>query len=728
VCSRFIRILCLALISSAVQQAFSASLLPSITGAFIAVNGREHGTKIYLIDGTTQTPSVMISGDTLTKYTGASGSAWVSQTRFSPDGSQLCFTYYYGKGSGYGLALMTADNNGRNVAKVCDLHWGQNQSDPWYVLTSWCTDGYIYWSECTDTIWRVSPVAKQPQAYWCNVGVTGYHTDHVTYGNYVEALSVSRDGTIGASSNGGVVHALDLVNKDTLRTCHGGCRGAISTNGDVLIHWLTAAYLIYPPGGVYNPDNAFMSVTALQNVRDCNDITYNFAPECAAAPKSGNRVWMYRGACNSNEWMIGQGDGNLANIGVLSNMNTSDWMLLPGYNAFDFWLGTLPPPPAAAPRIALDSTQLDFIATGSTPPAVKVVHVSNTGIGTLADVTVAENASWLTVTRAGSGNTQTLSNAVDQSGLTKGAYTTTVTVSGGGANNSAAYAVTLNVGSAVSAPTSLAASPNGANVGLTWQDNAGDENGYVIQRSTSSTWTTIKLLPANAISYVDSNLAAATYSYRVCAFAGTDTSGYSNTASASVSPVITITVTKPSAGEILPAGSTYPVKWTSQNSDGVYLEYSLDAGLTWARMFPTRGSIRPTDVDWQDMSWTVPDTVSTTCLLHVVEYANHAISGQSGSFAISRTNGMVLPGRQGISGNVQQILVGKMLLSVMLPARTVHDALRTVTVFDSRGCMVERASTRGACVAVRASLKRGVYLLAVRTEGMKTLTRKLLVQ
>jgi fibronectin type 3 domain-containing protein len=86
------------------------------------------------------------------------------------------------------------------------------------------------------------------------------------------------------------------------------------------------------------------------------------------------------------------------------------------------------------------------------------------------------------------------------------------------------------------APTNLTASaiPHGR-VNLTWTDNATNETGYFVERSTnaSSGFSQIATLGANSTSYQDSSLTAGTtYYYRVRDANSGQYSGYSNTASA----------------------------------------------------------------------------------------------------------------------------------------------------------------------------------------------------
>lgn len=84
-------------------------------------------------------------------------------------------------------------------------------------------------------------------------------------------------------------------------------------------------------------------------------------------------------------------------------------------------------------------------------------------------------------------------------------------------------------------PSGLAATANSSSqITLTWVDNANNEDGFTLERSTDgSSFTPIATVAANATGGVDTALAAATtYYYRVRAFNGVGPSAYSNTASA----------------------------------------------------------------------------------------------------------------------------------------------------------------------------------------------------
>jgi hypothetical protein len=106
-----------------------------------------------------------------------------------------------------------------------------------------------------------------------------------------------------------------------------------------------------------------------------------------------------------------------------------------------------------------------------------------------------------------------------------------------GANNSGysntASATTLSPPAAPSNLVATAANSKGR-INVTWTDNATNEGGFKIERSTDGVnFTQIAQLPANTQSYSNGGLTkGVTYYYRVRAYEGPNHSAYSNTASA----------------------------------------------------------------------------------------------------------------------------------------------------------------------------------------------------
>jgi hypothetical protein len=95
---------------------------------------------------------------------------------------------------------------------------------------------------------------------------------------------------------------------------------------------------------------------------------------------------------------------------------------------------------------------------------------------------------------------------------------------------------------APAAPYGLSAIAAGtASINLTWADASTNEGGFRIERATGGgSFSLVASLGANTTSYVNTGLTAATaYSYRVQAYNTAGSSGYSNTATATTSPVTT---------------------------------------------------------------------------------------------------------------------------------------------------------------------------------------------
>jgi Concanavalin A-like lectin/glucanases superfamily/Fibronectin type III domain/Lysyl oxidase len=101
---------------------------------------------------------------------------------------------------------------------------------------------------------------------------------------------------------------------------------------------------------------------------------------------------------------------------------------------------------------------------------------------------------------------------------------------------SAHYAAAGGSPAPVAAPSALTATAKSTSqIALQWTDNASNETGFVVERSTSSTFSSpvTATVGANTTTYSDGGLAESTnYFFRVKAVNGAESSAYSNTASA----------------------------------------------------------------------------------------------------------------------------------------------------------------------------------------------------
>jgi hypothetical protein len=136
------------------------------------------------------------------------------------------------------------------------------------------------------------------------------------------------------------------------------------------------------------------------------------------------------------------------------------------------------------------------------------------------------------------------------------------------------------------APTNLSAtSASTSQINLVWTDNASNETGYKVERSTDgNTYAPLVTLGAGVTSYSNTGLAAATkYYYRVYAYNGAGNSGYSNVANA------TTGTTPPNAPGGLTAtavsSSQINLAWTdnASNESGFKVERSPD-GISFTQI------------------------------------------------------------------------------------------------------------------------------------------------
>jgi hypothetical protein len=156
------------------------------------------------------------------------------------------------------------------------------------------------------------------------------------------------------------------------------------------------------------------------------------------------------------------------------------------------------------------------------------------------------------------------------------------------------YSVSFTIsGTIPTAPSNLTATAASSSViNLTWNDDANNETGFYIERSTASgsSFSQIASVGANVTSYQNTGLSASTtYYYRVRAYNGLGSSAYSNEASAT---------TYPGSGEILRewwsgiTGAAVSDLTSSPNypghPNGRGLIANLEGPVNWADNYGTR--------------------------------------------------------------------------------------------------------------------------------------------
>ena len=182
---------------------------------------------------------------------------------------------------------------------------------------------------------------------------------------------------------------------------------------------------------------------------------------------------------------------------------------------------------------------------------------------------------------------------------------------------------TVTIGTPPLAPTNLVATlQTGPQVRLTWRDNATNENGFVIERSSDGVnFTQIATAPARNntgnVTFTDTTVrnatAGATYTYRVAAGNVAGLSAYSNNAAIAV-PLPGVPLTPTNLAGTLITGPQISLTWrdNANNETGFVLERSTDGTnftfLANAPAFSGTGTVTFTDTTIQkaatDVSYT----------------------------------------------------------------------------------------------------------------------------
>jgi hypothetical protein len=187
--------------------------------------------------------------------------------------------------------------------------------------------------------------------------------------------------------------------------------------------------------------------------------------------------------------------------------------------------------PILPPAISLSASTATFSATqGGTNPAPQAIDVTNSGGGTLDDLTSAtiytagQPTGWLTAALAGPAAPTKLNLSAATGALVAGTYTAIVEVRSAKANNSPrTVSVTFQVNPipAPAAPTGLQANEQGrTSILLNWNDNSTDETRFEVQRAASSSgpFVVVATLQPNTTQYLDTGLTRDTrYWYRIAA-------------------------------------------------------------------------------------------------------------------------------------------------------------------------------------------------------------------
>lgn len=184
----------------------------------------------------------------------------------------------------------------------------------------------------------------------------------------------------------------------------------------------------------------------------------------------------------------------------------------------------------------------------------------------------------------------------------------------------------------ITTPAITVTSPNGGEVFtgntyeyITW--NTSGLSSYVKLEYTTnngSTWNLISNGAYNSGSYnwYVPNVSSSTVKVRVTDYYLTTATDESNNTFTINQAPASIIVTSPNGGEEWAATSQHYITWNSSSVSAFKIEYSTNGGASW-------NTIVASTSNNGSYLWTLPNTVSTTCLVRVSDASNSAIFDQS---------------------------------------------------------------------------------------------------
>jgi hypothetical protein len=275
------------------------------------------------------------------------------------------------------------------------------------------------------------------------------------------------------------------------------------------------------------------------------------------------------------------------------------------------------------------------------------------------------------------------------------------------------------------APTSLnAAAITYGIIDLSWHDNANNETGYTLQRTTDTTasWANAAILPANTTSDSDSELVDGTkYFYRLFASNSAGNSGFSNVTSA-------ITPMRPptnlSATQI--AGGAIKLTWQDNSSSeiGYYIERKVGSSGTYAVIDSVAANV--------SLFTDTKGVPGNDYFYRVRGYNSFVTSAYSNEVNLTITgikaNGTGIPDKFDVSQNYPNPFNPTTIITYQVPVSSVV----TLKVYDMLGkeirTLVNERKSAGfySAVFVASNLPSGVYFYRMQA-GKYSETKKLTV-
>ena len=517
---------------------------------------------------------------------------------FSPDGRRIIYAHW--NGSSWELVRMNRDGSARTV-----LTSGLGE----FISISWrAPNRVIFTQNKAQQLWEINPDTGDVAIFYTTAAGNDFWTVSVST-DLTRMTFYSRLATRGIWQADIPNHIEAFVDP--------GCGNAMSPDGSKTTNNLDTHQDMY--------------------IRNWDRSVYK-----SLSISSTGEYWNdHRWSRNSNQWIIYsrgpefylQGYSNV----YLRNIDTDEEIQVTNGSHDthrDFWVGTL----AQDPVITLNPQSLTFEAEeqGNNPPAQDVA-IGNSGGGTLDSITTNHDASWLTMTKNGTGNSQVLSNHIDITGLVPDTYTATVTVAAPNAPQSASYSVTLTVTpkhQGDNKPPLVDAGPDQtidfgqtASLDGTVTDDGLPAGGNLfIQWSKTSGPGLVTFLNPNE-GLTDVTLAmAGTYVLTLTANDGELEASDDVTVIVNEGQEPSVNLIEPNGGERWETGSVQHIRWGVTEVSDVTIRYSTDNGASWEIISP---SVDNKASDWLDYQWTVPNNPTDQALVRISDYFEENIGDQS---------------------------------------------------------------------------------------------------
>lgn len=375
----------------------------------------------------------------------------------SPDGSKVAYVGEIVIETQWALwtsgKLVVVNIDGTQRTELCAVLAGNDSKEP---SVQWCADGYIYWSQNDDKIYRIAQSGgSQEVAYVAQKKKNINGGDMVTR---IYTLSMSLDGTKAIWTKPpnnyydqfGWSNTSCNLSTSTEYELIGGCQATMSPDGTLmgratgththshLFDW-DLKYEVYDPwhnsyGGCGEPD--YMCPAYL------DIITYPV----------GTTSWLCRWSTTAADWYLYTSENS--NNGYLHQISTDTPHLIGHGALWDYFPSETT---GEQPEVALTPALLQFtVETGATTmPAAKTVTLAAAGSVGAAQLSGAP--AWLNIEVSGAASSQQITNTLMSTNLPAvGSHQATITVTVPGLNTPLSYQVNLVVSEGGAGPITIA--------------------------------------------------------------------------------------------------------------------------------------------------------------------------------------------------------------------------------------------------------------------------------